>query len=160
MEPPAKITIRSFQSSDLKEIVRINRECLPENYPESFFLYVYSSFPAGFRVATINGKIASYLMSRIEVGSSAFSIIRRVKKAHIISIATLPEYQRGGIAYRMLTEVFERMKDAGASEVFLEVRVSNYPAIALYEKLGFSKIKVLKKYYCDNESAYLMAMKL
>ncbi|MFW9992910.1 MAG: ribosomal protein S18-alanine N-acetyltransferase [Candidatus Odinarchaeota archaeon] len=159
MESPLNVVTRPFQSTDLSEIVKINRRCLPENYPESFFLYVYSSFPAGFRLADVDGKIIAYLMSRIEVGTSVFSKFRRVKKGHVISIAVLPEYQRRGIAKRLLNEVFEKMAVAGATEVFLEVRVSNYPAIALYEKLGLEKAKVLKKYYCDDESAYLMARK-
>ncbi|MHA2331487.1 MAG: GNAT family N-acetyltransferase [Candidatus Hodarchaeales archaeon] len=159
MEPPSNVVTRPFQSTDLSEIVRINRQCLPENYPESFFLYVYSSFPAGFRIADVDGKIVAYLMSRIETGTSAFSKFRRVKKGHVISVAVLPQYQRRGIAERILIEVFEKMIAAGANEVFLEVRVSNYPAVALYEKLLLEKSKILKNYYCDNESAYMMARK-
>ncbi|MEM4138682.1 MAG: GNAT family N-acetyltransferase, partial [Sulfolobaceae archaeon] len=45
-------------------------------------------------------------------------------------------------------------------EVFLEVRVSNVPAISLYKKLGFREVKVLRYYYADGEDAYLMAREL
>jgi len=47
-----------------------------------------------------------------------------------------------------------------AKEVYLEVRVSNTPAIRLYEKLGFKIVKVLEGYYSDGENAYLMAREL
>ena len=43
--------IRPFKPADLSRVVRINQVCLPENYPESFFLLIYSSFPEGFLVA-------------------------------------------------------------------------------------------------------------
>ena len=40
------------------------------------------------------------------------------------------------------------------------VRVSNTPAISLYEKLGFLKVSVSKRYYLDGEDAYIMARRL
>jgi ribosomal-protein-alanine N-acetyltransferase len=55
----------------------------------------------------------------------------------------------------------EAMKNVyDAKEVYLEVRVSNTPAIRLYEKLGFKIVKVLEGYYSDGENAYLMAREL
>ncbi|MCC6033023.1 MAG: ribosomal-protein-alanine acetyltransferase, partial [Desulfurococcaceae archaeon] len=36
-------------------------------------------------------------------------------------------------------------------------RVSNEPAIRLYEKLGFRKVQRIRFYYLDGEDAWLMA---
>jgi len=47
-----------------------------------------------------------------------------------------------------------------ATECYLEVRVSNTPAINLYSKLGFMIVKIMKGYYADGEDAYVMARKL
>ena len=60
--------------------------------------------------------------------------------------------------YSLMTRAMEAMKKYyGAEEYYLEVRVSNEPAIRLYKKLGFNVVKVLQGYYLDGEDAYLMA---
>jgi ribosomal-protein-alanine N-acetyltransferase len=66
-----------------------------------------------------------------------------------------------GIGTALLQNSIKAMKEVyEAEEVYLEVRVSNAPAISLYKKLGFSEVKVLKHYYADGEDAYLMARPL
>ena len=57
----------------------------------------------------------------------------------------------------LLTEAANR----GAEQIFLEVRQSNTPARALYEKNGFTAIGLRKKYYKDPvEDAVLMQCRL
>lgn len=158
---PSEPLLRQFRPGDLQKITRINRATLPENYPDSFFLLINSSFPQGFLVAEDErNHVIGYTMNRIETGLSSFSRLRRVKKGHIISIAVLPANRRFGIGQKLMNAALEEMIKMGAIECFLEVRESNYPAILMYEKKGFEKIKKLKKYYSDNESAWLMAMRL
>ncbi|MEM0223105.1 MAG: GNAT family N-acetyltransferase, partial [Thermofilum sp.] len=66
--------------------------------------------------------------------------------------------RRRGIGTALMIEAMESMKKFyGAEEYYLEVRVSNEPAIRLYKKLGYSVIKVIPNYYLDGEDAYLMA---
>lgn len=155
-------TIRQFSpSSDLQKVTRINRNTLPENYPDSFFLLVYSSFPSGFLVCEDEKKeIVAYTMNRIETGLSNFSRLKRVKKGHVISIAVMAHARRNNIGKKLMELALDEMRKQDASEVFLEVRCSNDPAITMYERLNFEKIKILKKYYSDGESAYLMARRL
>ncbi len=100
-------------------------------------------------------------MCRIERILSKFQRFRISKAGHVISIAVLPEYRRLGIASALLKNAMKILKEVyDCSEVFLEVRVSNTPAINLYEKLGFMKVDRIKRYYIDGEDAYLMAREL
>jgi len=46
------------------------------------------------------------------------------------------------------------------TECFLEVRVSNHPAVNLYEKLGFTNVNRKLGYYMDGEDALVMAKPL
>jgi len=115
--------------------------------------------PEAFLVAELDGEVIGYSMSRVEHG---FSNFRRVfaKKGHVISIAVLPRARRMGIATSLMTRTLEALRKYGASEVYLEVRVTNEPAINLYRKMNFEIVRRLVGYYVDGEDAWLMARQL
>lgn len=152
-----KFILRKFKNEDLEEVIYINRVCLPENYSAYFFIDLYVNYPETFIVAEVDNKVVGYIMCRIETGFSGFSLIKR---GHVISIAVLPGYRRMGIGKALLLEALKAMvKHYGARECYLEVRVSNTPAINLYKKVGFEISRVIKGYYADGEDAYLMQIK-
>lgn len=142
-------------------VKRINKTCLPENYPKFFFVEIWKNFPEGFNVAeTEKGeRVVGYCMSRIEKGFSNFGF-GITKKGHIISIAVLKEHRRRGIAYQLMESVTDALRMKNIQEIFLEVRESNQSAINLYQKLGYQQIKISKRYYHDGESAIIMARKI
>jgi len=140
--------------------MRINQIALPENYSPDFFMDLYDRFPATFIVAEEDDKVVGYMMCRIENNLFGFAS-GHAKKGHVISIAVLPEHQHKGIGEALMKEALHNMKALyKAKECYLEVRVSNLPAITLYRKLGFAARRTLQRYYVDNESAYMMAKKL
>jgi ribosomal-protein-alanine N-acetyltransferase len=55
----------------------------------------------------------------------------------ITNVLVKEEYRRQGIAENLLRYLFEEGRAIGVKNFTLEVRVSNTPAIRLYEKLGF-----------------------
>jgi ribosomal-protein-alanine N-acetyltransferase len=66
----------------------------------------------------------------------------------ILTVATAPEYRRMGVA-RTLMESFLAAIPEDVENIALEVRSSNYAAIALYESFGFVKAGVRKRFYRD-----------
>jgi len=150
--------IREFKPEDLSAVVNINRRCLPENYPPFFFMEHYRNYPKAFLVAEMGGEVVGYVMCRVEYGLSNLRL-GLTRKGHIISIAVMPWARRRGIGKSLMIKALRALKEHyRVDEYYLEVRVSNGPAITLYEKLGFRKVRILKHYYLDNEDAYLMAM--
>jgi len=66
-----------------------------------------------------------------------------------------------GIGEALLKEALRAMAEYySVKECYLEVRVSNLPAISLYKKLGFEVERIIKGYYADGENAYLMRIKM
>ncbi len=57
--------------------------------------------------------------------------------ADITNVMVREDHRGQGIAERMLKELMRRAGEIGVRNYTLEVRVSNLPAIRLYEKLGF-----------------------
>ena len=160
-EDQQMLRIREAGPGDLPSVMRINRICLPENYTYFFFESILRNYPKTFLVAEVNGKMAGYIMCRIERGFSKLDKLNFKKLGHVISIAVLPEYRRKGIARNLLSSALKALKEHyGCEEAYLEVRVSNSPALSLYRKLGFTVIKVSKRYYVDGENAYVMARRL
>lgn len=77
-------------------------------------------------------------------------------QVQILKIATDPTYRRRGIARELIGFVASDARDLGATEMTLEVRLSNEGAQAFYEDLGLSRIGVRPHYYSDREDAVIM----
>jgi ribosomal-protein-alanine N-acetyltransferase len=87
------------------------------------------------------------------VGYLAFEQI--ADEGSIIEVAVRPDCRRQGIAKRLIESASDSSE--GLSEVFLEVRESNIPAVALYEGLGFERIALRRDYYdAPKENAIIM----
>jgi ribosomal-protein-alanine N-acetyltransferase len=150
--------IRGFRSDDLDRVMDINVECLPENYSKFFYRDLYRRFPETFVVAEADGAIQGYIMCRIERGLSRFKGLRTARLCHVVSVAVREPYRRRGVATAVLCTAMANGRDSyDASECYLEVRVSNEPALVLYENLGFSRVKRNYGYYMDGEDAWVMA---
>ncbi len=79
----------------------------------------------------------------------------------LLSIAVAKEYRGKKIASMLLDKLFNTCNHINVSDIFLEVRCSNFVAIKFYEKNGFEKISTRKNYYADtNEDAYIYLKRL
>ncbi len=156
-----EFVVRKARKEDIPVVMYINRVSLPENYPEWFFEEHLERWGEAFYVAEVGGKVVGYVMSRVEYGAPYVVEGSIVKKGHIVSIAVLEQYRRRGIGRKLMEHAMSALKNVyECREVYLEVRVSNIPAIRLYEKLGFRKVRIIPMYYLDGEDAYLMAREL
>lgn len=82
-------------------------------------------------------------------------------EVHVLNLACHPSVRRRGIARRLLVEAIEQGRRGGASLVTLEVRRSNFPALALYRDLGFRAVGIRPNYYVDEgEDAVVMILDL
>ena len=75
----------------------------------------------------------------------------------IATIAVDPPHQRRGIGRSLLRECETLL---GVPRARLTVRMSNQPAISLYENEGYTTMDIWKNYYDDGEDAILMEKNL
>lgn len=81
----------------------------------------------------------------------------------LMDICVAPPHQGQGHAKALLSDFIAASEQAGAENLFLEVRESNVSAIALYQWAGFTEAGVRKNYYPSangKEDAILMALTL
>lgn len=86
-----------------------------------------------------------------------------VDEAELLNIGVAAEQQRKGLGRAMLNGMLDMARSREMRRVFLEVRTSNTPAIALYRSAGFAEIGVRRGYYRNvngSEDAIIMACDL
>jgi ribosomal-protein-alanine N-acetyltransferase len=156
-----KYGIRKALMEDLPAVISINWAALPEHYSDSFFEERLREAPETFLVAEDEASnIIGYIMCRIEYGFSHTKRYGLARKGHIVSVAVLEGHRHFGVGRATIEEALKGMKERGCTETYLEVRVSNDPAIDLYKKLGFQIVTTHAGYYRDGEGAYLMSKQL
>ena len=149
--------IRQCDADDIAGVIDINAKTLPEHYSEHFYFEILAEFPETFLVAELGGELVGYIMCRIEYGFSHLRKLGLARKGHIVSVAVRDEHRRKGIGRNLVLSAQGEMVKKGANEAYLEVRVSNDQAIALYEKLGYKVTGRIEAYYRDGEAALVMA---
>jgi ribosomal-protein-alanine N-acetyltransferase len=75
-------------------------------------------------------------------------------------IAVRPDRQRQGLAALLLAEVAAAARADGADRMLLEVSDANAAAVAFYDKQGFKRIDVRRRYYRDGSDALVLARPL
>jgi ribosomal-protein-alanine N-acetyltransferase len=68
-------------------------------------------------------------------------------EAQILNVSVVPDARRLGLGRTLLLRFVDDAMRLGAEQLFLEVRVSNAAAIALYESEGFTPVGRRERYY-------------
>jgi ribosomal-protein-alanine N-acetyltransferase len=70
-----------------------------------------------------------------------------VDAAHILNLCVRTEFRQQGEGRQMLNHLLKLARAAHVTDIFLEVRVSNHPAVHLYQSADFVQIGIRKDYY-------------
>ena len=139
------LQIRRLTYADLPQVIAIERRAFPTPWSLAMFVLELSK-PSGICLAALSDdRIVGYLVC------SRYDTVW-----HVMNVAVDERRLREGIATALLEELFERA-DRPGTQYTLEVRLSNEPAIALYERFGFNSAGLRRGYYHDNkEDALIM----
>ncbi len=147
-----KLQFRQMNSKDLSIVKTIDQLAFPNPWPENAFQYeLENNSDARLWVGEIQGG------DNVEV--IAFAVLWMIlDEAHIGTIAIHPQYQQRGFGQQFLAFICLQLIAQKMTKIFLEVRKSNFFALNLYQKFGFTIDGERKHYYRDNgETAVLMS---
>ena len=138
--------IRPMKTEDLPAVSAIENASFSmpwseEEIERSFRLANYRFF-----VAEEDGEVVGYA-----------GILRCLNEADLATVAVLERFRQRGIGAALMKAVLDYAAEEDLECLFLEVRESNFPALSLYEKVGFLPVGRRKDYYeHPREDAILM----
>lgn len=81
--------------------------------------------------------------------------------ADVMTVAVAPEAQGAGLGRALLQDLVARAEAAGAAYLMLEVRADNAAALHLYERAGFTRLSVRRRYYQPGDvDAHILRLSL
>jgi ribosomal-protein-alanine N-acetyltransferase len=161
--PFSAVRVRRMTPADLDSVIEI-AESLKEapHWPRSAYLAAVGPADARRRIALVAEDAApSDRPSPLRrlVGFAVASLL--APQAELESIAVARVAQRHGLARRLLAELAAELARAEITEILLEARASNSPALGLYRQSGFAETGRRPRYYRDPvEDAVLMRLEL
>ena len=146
------MSIRPAGIDDLAAIMRLERASFPTDaWSEDAMATELSSIHSVYLVDEEGGRV---------IGYGGLRTLRGAPDADIQTIA-LDERLRGkGRGRMLLRALIAEARHRGARELFLEVRADNDPALHLYDKAGFERINVRRRYYQPGDVDAVIMRKL
>ena len=136
--------IRAWEKRDIDAIAQIEAFSFQDPWTKSNLLDVLK-YP----------HYKSFLLEEQEQVCAYGCLILVFDRAEVANIAVATPYRGRGLGRLLLDRMHYTAKTLGATECFLEVRVSNVRAIGLYESCGYERYGIRARYY-GNEDAILM----
>lgn len=130
------LQIAELCREDLDQVSKIEAECFSVPWSKKSLEEVLDNPMAHYITAKEEGNIVGYC--------GAYVIL---DEGNINQVAVAPAYRRQGVGRKMMNALLERLWQAGAGAVTLEVRAGNQPAVALYRALGFQIEGIRKNFY-------------
>ena len=132
----------------VSQIAQLEEICFSDPWSQSSIASELENPLSLWLVAVDGAQVAGYVGSQSVMGW-----------ADMMNIAVHPDYRRRGIAWKLVERLVAALQNNGVSCLTLEVRASNVPAKALYEKLGFQEVGRRPNYYRNPKEDALILRK-
>ena len=140
------MTIREMSASDVDAVAALEAEIFSMPWSAQGFEDTLCREDVLFLVAREEDHVLGYV-----------GVYCTADEGEITNVAVAPSVRRRGVGQELLSELIGRLAQKEIYRIVLEVRVSNEPAIRLYEKQGFVTMGKRKNFYEKPvEDAYVM----
>ena len=137
-----------MNESHVEPIAQIEKLCFSDPWSVNSITSELKNPLSLWVVAQENGTVAGYVGSQTVLG-----------EADMMNLAVHPDYRRWGVGEQLVLRLIDHLRQQGSHILMLEVRASNGPAIALYEKMGFCQVGRRPNYYTKPKEDALILRK-
>ena len=141
------MTIERMNESHVAAVAALEKLCFADPWSLSSIASELKNPLALWLVAVEADALCGYIGSQSVMGES-----------DMMNVAVHPAHRRKGVGEKLVQALCEALSKENTS-LTLEVRASNAPAIALYEKLSFSQVGLRKNYYRNPKEDALILRK-
>lgn len=141
--------IVEMNADHVTQVAELEKLCFSDPWSERSIAAELTNQLALWLVAVEDGRVAGYIGSQTVPDES-----------DMMNVAVHPDFRRRGIAEALVTALCAALKAQGSVSLTLEVRASNDPAKALYEKLGFEQVGRRPNYYRNPKEDALILRKM
>ena len=139
------VTIARATWRDVLALWRLERAIFSRDAYDPLTLLLLVAWPGNVALKATNGEtLIGFVAGDQPWGEQA---------AWIVTLGVEPSQQRGGLGARLLAECESRLD---RPVLRLMVREGNTPAIGLYSKFGYARVRREAGYYDDGEAGLLM----
>lgn len=125
-----------MSEAHVAQVAALEKLCFSDPWSENSVASELNNSLSFWLVAVEDDAVAGYIGSQSVMGES-----------DMMNVAVHPDYRRKGYAEALVLALCDGLKERGNTTLALEVRASNEPAKALYEKLGFAQAGRRPNYY-------------
>ena len=140
--------IEKMNASHVPQIAELEKVCFADPWSVTSIETELTSRLSLWFVAMEGDKVVGYVGSQTVIDES-----------DVMNIAVHPDYRRQGIGEALLETLADALREKGSRGLTLEARVSNTPAVSLYEKAGFRQVGLRKNYYRNPKEDALILRK-
>ena len=140
--------IIEMKAHHVSQVAELEKLCFSAPWSANSIAHELTTDYSFWLVAEDDGTVAGYIGSQI-----AFP------EADVMNVAVRPEYRRRGVGQILVEALSTHLRNIDCESLTLEVRASNAPAIALYEKLGFAQVGRRPGYYRNPKEDALILRK-
>lgn len=144
------MTFRKWRFEDILSLAELEKQCFSND------LWSYRTFASCYENPAFCGFVA--VDGEEIVGFGGITVA--ADSADVENVFVAEQYRRGGTGTQLLSLLKEYAEAEGVKDIFLEVRVSNAPAMAMYLKCGFKGCYARTRYYSDGEDCLVMKYSL
>ena len=142
------IRYERMNESHVSQIAKLETVCFSDPWSEISIASELKNPLSLWLVAMDGATVVGYIGSQAVMG-----------EADMMNVAVAPDYRRKGIAENLINRLVDALAEGDNHSLSLEVRESNQPAIALYQKLGFTQVGFRPGYYRNPREGALILRK-
>jgi ribosomal-protein-alanine N-acetyltransferase len=143
---PIEARLEPLEAARLEPVLQVEQQAYPHPWTRGNFT---DALRSGYHARVLLGYYVA---------------MQGVDEVHLLNITVAPSYQQQGWGRVLLDALALWSRGLGAQWLWLEVRVSNTRAIAIYEAHGYRRVGVRKNYYPAGagrrEDAVVMSLRL